>query len=134
VLLPANPESSPFHAVQRYVLSTNSVWLLGSLVPGCNGLLSGRGSVIADLQAKPCRAVKANDLAEAARRLNDLIHPMIGVFYAEPFIDMHNRKEALALLGQLPRAVVRPPPVKITNAEIALIEERRWRRSCSAPE
>ena len=33
------------------VLSTNSAWLLSSLVLGCNGLLSGSGSVIADLQA-----------------------------------------------------------------------------------
>ena len=33
--------------------------------------------------------------------------------------DMHNRmKEALVLLGRLPRAVVRPPLVKLDNAEI----------------
>jgi 4-hydroxy-tetrahydrodipicolinate synthase len=105
------------------VLSTNSAWLLSSLVLGCNGLLSGSGSVIADLQAKLFRAVKANDLAEA-RRLNDLIHPTVRVFYADPFVDMHNRmKEALVLLGKLPRAVVRPPLVKITDAEIARIRE-----------
>ena len=97
------------------VLSTNSAFLLSSLVLGCNGLLSGSGSVIADLQAKLFRAVKANDLAEA-RRLNDRIHPTVRVFYADPFIDMHNRmKEALVLLGKLPRAVVRPPLVKITR-------------------
>jgi 4-hydroxy-tetrahydrodipicolinate synthase len=30
-------------------------------------------------------------------------------------------KEALVLLGKLPRAVVRPPLVKITEAEIAAI-------------
>ena len=37
---------------------------------------------------------------------------------------MHNRmKEALVLLGKLPRAVVRPPLVKITDAEIALIKD-----------
>jgi 4-hydroxy-tetrahydrodipicolinate synthase len=103
------------------VLSTNSAWLMSSLVLGCNGLLSGSGSVIADLQAKLFRAVKANDLAEA-RRLNDRIYPTARVFYADPFIDMHNRmKEALVLLGKLPRAVVRPPLVKIGEAEIARI-------------
>ncbi len=32
------------------VLTTHSAWLLSSLVLGCNGLLSGSGSVIADLQ------------------------------------------------------------------------------------
>jgi 4-hydroxy-tetrahydrodipicolinate synthase len=105
------------------VLSTNSAWLLSSLVLGCNGLLSGSGSVIADLQARLFRAVKANDLAEA-RRLNDRIHPLASVFYADPFVDMHNRmKEALVLLGKLPRAVVRPPLVKIKDAEIARIRK-----------
>ena len=105
------------------VLSTNSAWLLSSLVLGCNGLLSGCGSVIADLQARLYRAVQANDLAEA-RRLNDRIYPTARVFYADPFVDMHNRmKEALVLLGKLPRAVVRPPLVKISDAEIARIRD-----------
>jgi 4-hydroxy-tetrahydrodipicolinate synthase len=105
------------------VLSTNSAWLLSSLVLGCKGLLSGSGSVIADLQARLFRAVAANDLAEA-RRLNDRIHPVTSVFYADPFVDMHNRmKEALVLLGRLPRAVVRPPLVKIRHGEIARIRK-----------
>jgi 4-hydroxy-tetrahydrodipicolinate synthase len=40
-------------------------------------------------------------------------------FYAPPFLDMHNRmKEALVLLGRMERAVVRPPPVKLSAAEI----------------
>ena len=105
------------------VLSTNSAWLLSSLVTGCKGLLSGSGSVIADLQARLFRAVQANDLAEA-RRLNDRINPLVSVFYADPFVDMHNRmKEALVLLGRLPRAVVRPPLVKIKEPEIARIRK-----------
>ena len=100
------------------VLTTHSAWLLSSLVLGCNGLLSGSGSVIADLQAQLFHAVKANDLAEA-RRLNDRIYPLARVFYADPWADMHNRmKEALVLLGRLPRAVVRPPLVKLAGAEI----------------
>jgi 4-hydroxy-tetrahydrodipicolinate synthase len=103
------------------VLSTHSAWLMSSLVLGCNGLLSGSGSVIADLQAQLFRAVRSNDLAEA-RRLNDRIHPMARVFYSEPWVDMHNRmKEALVLLGRLRRAVVRPPLVKIGAAEIERI-------------
>ncbi len=103
------------------VLSTHSAWLLSSLVLGCNGLLSGSGSVIADLQARLFRAVQGNDLAEA-RRLNDRINPTARVFYADPAADMHNRmKEALVLLGKLPRAVVRPPLVKLKEAEIERI-------------
>ena len=103
---------------QVNVLSTHSAWLMSSLVLGCNGLLSGSGSVIADLQAELFHAVKANDLAEA-RRVNDRIYPLACVFYSDPWVDMHNRmKVALMLLGRLPRAVVRPPLVKITRAEI----------------
>jgi 4-hydroxy-tetrahydrodipicolinate synthase len=99
------------------VLTTHSSWLLASLVSGCNGLLSGSGSVIADLQSQLFRAVRANDLA-TARTLNDRIWPTAEAFYAEPWVDMHNRmKEALVMLGKLPRAVVRPPLVKIGDAE-----------------
>ena len=105
------------------VLTTHSSWLFSSLVLGPNGLLSGSGSVIADLQAKLFRAVQANDLEEAMR-LHERIAPTARVFYADPFVDMHNRmKEALVLLGKLPRAVVRPPLVKIEHGEIARIRE-----------
>jgi len=101
------------------VLSTNSAWLLSSLVLGCTGLLSGAGSVIADLQAQLWRAVQGNDLAEA-KRVHERIRPMTEAFYADPFVDMHNRmKECLVLLGKQPRAVVRPPLVKLPSEEIA---------------
>jgi 4-hydroxy-tetrahydrodipicolinate synthase len=100
------------------VLTTHSAWLFSSLVLGCNGLLSGSGSVIADLQSQLFAAVQANDLA-TARAVNDRIYPLAKVFYADPWADMHNRmKEALVLLGRLPRAVVRPPLVKLGRPEI----------------
>ena len=103
------------------VLTTHSSWLLSSLVLGCNGLLSGSGSVIADLQAQLFRAVKAGKMDEA-KKLHDRITPTAEVFYAEPWVDMHNRmKEALVLLGRLPRAVVRPPLARISSQEIERI-------------
>jgi 4-hydroxy-tetrahydrodipicolinate synthase len=103
------------------VLSTHSAWLLSSLVLGCAGLLSGSGSVIAELQARLFRAVRAGNLAEA-QKLQARIAPTAEVFYAEPWVDMHNRmKEALVLLGKLPRAVVRPPLTKISSQEIERI-------------
>ncbi|HKW36171.1 MAG TPA: dihydrodipicolinate synthase family protein [Burkholderiales bacterium] len=103
------------------VLTTHSSWLMSSLVLGANGLLSGSGSVIAGLQAKLFRAVRSNDL-ETAKAINERIWPAAEVFYAEPWVDMHNRmKEALVLLGKLPRAVVRPPLVKIREDEIERI-------------
>ena len=102
-----------------HVLSTNSAWLMGSLTMGCNGLLSGSGSVIADLQVALFEAVQAGDLVRP-QAINDRIYPTAQCFYTEPFGDMHNRmKEALEILGRLPRAVVRPPLVKLTDEEIS---------------
>ena len=103
------------------VLTTHSSWLMSSLVLGCSGLLSGSGSVIADLQARLFRAVKAGKLDEA-KKIHERITPTAEVFYAEPWVDMHNRmKEALVLLGRLPRAVVRPPLAKLPAQEIERI-------------
>jgi len=103
------------------VLTTHSAWLMSSLVLGPNGLLSGSGSVIADLQVAIWRAVRANDLV-GARAINHRIGATVEVFYADPFVDMHNRmKAALVLLGRIPCAAVRPPLVKIEESEIARI-------------
>ena len=100
------------------VLTTHSAWLMASLAMGAGGLLSGAGSVIADLQVDLFAAVKAHDLARA-QALNDRIYPLAQAFYAPPFLDMHNRmKECLVLLGRLEKAVVRPPLMKLGDAEI----------------
>jgi 4-hydroxy-tetrahydrodipicolinate synthase len=75
------------------------------------------GSVVADLQAALLAAVRSGDLEEA-RRINERLSPLVRVFYAPPFVDMHNRmKEALALLGRIPAAHVRPPLTPVTGAE-----------------
>ncbi len=103
------------------VLTTNSAWLMSSLTMGCNGLLSGAGSVIADLQVALFEAIQNKDLARA-QRLNDQIYPTAQCSYSAPFGDMHNRmKEALVILGRMERAVVRPPLVKLTDEEISRI-------------
>ncbi len=104
------------------VLSTHSMWLLSSLVLGCDGLLSGAGSVIANLQVALWRAVQAGDL-HAAREINDRIYPTVRAFYADPLLDMHNRmKEALVILGRLNAAHVRPPLMKLPEEEIERIQ------------
>lgn len=104
------------------VLSTHSAWLLSSLVLGCNGLLSGSGSVIADLQSQLFQAVQKNDLS-LAKKLHKRIAFTADVFYANPWVDMHNRmKEALVIMGKIPRAIVRPPLMKIPESEILKIK------------
>jgi len=100
------------------VLSTNSAWLMSSLTMGANGLLSGSGSVIADLQVALFEAVRAGDL-KRAQAINDRIYPTAKCFYGSPATDMHNRmKEALVMLGRMPKAVVRPPLTGLSRAEI----------------
>src|SRR4028118_1244793 len=89
------------------VLSSFSKALLASLCVGADGILSGHGSLIADLHVEIFDAVKRGDLT-VARRASDRIYPLVQVFYAEPFLDMHNRmKEALAILGRIDEAPVR---------------------------
>jgi 4-hydroxy-tetrahydrodipicolinate synthase len=84
---------------------------------GADGILSGHGSLIADLHVEIFEAVKRGALAEA-RRISDRIYPLVEVFYAEPFLDMHNRmKEALVILGRIDEAHVRPPLQRISDAE-----------------
>ena len=100
------------------VLTTHSAWLMASLLLGCKGLLSGSGSVIADLQVALWQAIQNSDL-EQARRINDRIYPMASMIYSEPVLDMHNRiKEALVILGRIPSAACRLPWVQISTKEV----------------
>jgi 4-hydroxy-tetrahydrodipicolinate synthase len=99
------------------VLSSFSKSLLASLCIGADGILSGHGSMIADLHVEIFEAVKREDLA-GARRVAERIYPIVQVTYAEPFLDGHNRmKEALAILGRIDEAHVRPPLRRISDAE-----------------
>lgn len=103
------------------LFTTQSAWLLASLAIGADGLLSGMGSVAADMQVKMYNAIKANDLAKA-KEIQEQMFPLTEVFYSDPWTDMHNRmKEALVMLGKLPRAVVRPPLIKVSDTELARI-------------
>jgi 4-hydroxy-tetrahydrodipicolinate synthase len=104
------------------VLTTHSSWLMASLSMGANGLLSGAGSVIVDLQVKLFQAIQNKDL-ELAQTLNDRIYPLAQAFYRPPFLDMHNRmKELLVILGRIEQCFVRPPLVKLGNEEIEILK------------
>jgi 4-hydroxy-tetrahydrodipicolinate synthase len=105
------------------ILSSFTMSLFSSFVLGADGAISGMGSVAADLQAELFAQVQRGDL-EAARQVNDRLRPLVRVFYAPPFVDMHNRmKEALAILGRIERAVVRPPLQPIPESERRRIME-----------
>jgi len=99
------------------MLSSFTMSLMASFCLGADGCISGMGSVAADLQAELLAAVKAGDLA-GAQLVNERLSPLVNVFYAPPFVDMHNRmKEALALLGRIPAAHVRPPLTPVSDDE-----------------
>ncbi len=99
------------------LLSSFSKSLLASLCVGADGILSGHGSVVADLHVEMFEAVNRADL-EGARRVADRLYPVVQATYAEPFLDGHNRmKEALAILGRIDEAHVRPPLRRISDAE-----------------
>ena len=104
------------------VLTTHSSWLMASLSMGANGLLSGAGSIIVDLQVSLFQAIKNKDL-ELAQTINERIFPLTQAFYSAPFLDMHNRmKEALVLLRRTEKAYVRPPLCKLSPIEIEKID------------
>ncbi|PYN12164.1 MAG: dihydrodipicolinate synthase family protein [Candidatus Rokuibacteriota bacterium] len=99
------------------MLSSFTMSLMASFLLGADGAISGMGSVTADLQAELFDACAKGDL-DGARRINDRLAPLVAVFYAPPFVDMHNRmKEALVLLGRIPAAHVRPPLTPVGAAE-----------------
>lgn len=106
------------------VLTTCSAWLMSSLVMGAAGILSGSGSVIADLHVALWRAVQAGDLLRA-RAISERIYPTAQCFYAHPVCDQHNRmKEVLVMLDRMEGpAVVRPPLVKLGDAELARLRD-----------
>src|SRR5713101_5770857 len=99
------------------LLSSFTMSLMASFLLGADGAISGMGSVTADLHAELFEACGKGDV-EGARRINDRLEPLVSVFYAPPFVDMHNRmKEALVLLGRIPAAHVRPPLTPVSAAE-----------------
>ena len=99
------------------MLSSFTMSLMATFFLGADGCISGMGSVAADLQAALLAAVKAGDLA-VAHAINERLGPLVAVFYAPPFVDMHNRmKEALAILGRIPAAHVRPPLTPVSEDE-----------------
>ncbi len=99
------------------MLSAFTMSLMSTFLLGADGAISGMGSVVADLQAELFDLCQKGDL-DQARRLNDRLDPLVRVFYAPPFVDMHNRmKEALVLLGRLPAAYVRPPLTPVSEVE-----------------
>jgi 4-hydroxy-tetrahydrodipicolinate synthase len=105
------------------VLTSNNEWWLADLAYGGDGILSGSGPVMPELQVRLWRAMRDCDLAKA-RGIQSQIRPLLDVFYKSPSMDMTPRmKTALLLMGLLPNATVRPPLRPVGEAERLEIEK-----------
>jgi 4-hydroxy-tetrahydrodipicolinate synthase len=103
------------------VWSTHSSWLLADLAVGADGILSGMGSVAAELHVALAEAMWRSDLP-AARQVSDRLFPLTQAFY-RPGQDAHTRmKYALVKLGRMGNDLVRPPRAANTAADRALID------------
>ena len=99
------------------VLTTHSSWLMGSLSMGARGIISGAGSVIADLQAALFEACQDGDKARF-ESVGERVYAAVQAFYVTPYIDWQARmKAALVMLGRLPAAHVRAPLQAIDDPE-----------------
>ena len=111
------------------VLTTHSAWLLSSLVLGCNGLLSGAGSVIADLQVALFRAV--GPMISPPRAGDQRPHLSAGPGLLRAALPRHAQPHegGAGAARPLPPAVVRPPLVKLPAHEIERLRagDRRLR-------
>ena len=99
------------------LLTSFSTNLLPALASGADGILSGHGSVIADIQAQLLTAVKANDLV-AAKQIYARIKPLTDVIYQSPMANMYARmKEHLIMMGHEMTSAVRPPLERVDEPE-----------------
>lgn len=112
------------HSLDRPVAvwSTHSSWLLADLALGADGILSGMGSVAAELLVALADAVACSDL-ERARKVDDRIFPLARTLY-RPGQDPHVRmKYALQKLGRQTHNAVRPPSSPLDEAERLAIDQ-----------
>jgi len=101
------------------LLTGNDNFILESFILGAEGALIGFGTLATRMQVQMVKAWQRGDLAEAFR-LGRIIQPLADVIFGPPVRKYRARlKEALAILGVLDRAVVRPPLLPISDAEQA---------------
>jgi 4-hydroxy-tetrahydrodipicolinate synthase len=105
------------------MLSSFSTSLLSTLALGADGILSGHGSVIADLQAQLFHLFRSGDTV-GAQAMHERIQLLTRVVYRSPLANMYTRmKEQLVMLSRLRLAAVRPPLTPLDDGERAALRE-----------
>jgi 4-hydroxy-tetrahydrodipicolinate synthase len=107
---------------QVSLLSSYSRSLLASLAVGADGILSGHGSLIPELQVALFAAIAEQDLGQA-REAADALYELTQVFYAPPIADGFTRmKLAATRLGRMSTPLVREPLLGLDQHEIQRVE------------
>jgi 4-hydroxy-tetrahydrodipicolinate synthase len=104
------------------VLNGNDNFLLEAYLLGAEGALLGFGTLAAREQVEMLERVRARDL-ERATELGDVLQPLCDAIFAPPVRDYRARlKHALATLGVIDEAHVRPPLLPLSPDERAGVE------------
>ncbi len=110
------------HRPATRILCANDTILLPCLAFGAHdGVLVGFACMVPELIVELYEAVERGDL-KAAQATNNRLAPITELVYAAPPINYYARmKAAMALMGRLPNAVVRPPLQPSPEAEVERI-------------
>ncbi|MEX2245423.1 MAG: dihydrodipicolinate synthase family protein [Dehalococcoidia bacterium] len=100
------------------LLTGNDNFIFESFVLAAEGALIGFGTVAIAEQVEMVRLLRGRDTA-AAQRIDDaVVRPLASALFAPPVRNYRARlKEALRLLGVIPRATMRPPLLDLDAAE-----------------
>jgi 4-hydroxy-tetrahydrodipicolinate synthase len=109
-------------APDAVVLNGNDNFLLEAYLLGAEGALLGFGTLAAREQVEMLDAVRAQDL-DRARELAAMLQPLCDAIFTAPVRDYRARtKHALATLGVIDHAFVRPPLLPLSPNESAGVE------------
>jgi 4-hydroxy-tetrahydrodipicolinate synthase len=109
-------------APEAVVLNGNDNFLLEAYLLGAEGALLGFGTLAALEQVEMLEAVRAGDL-DRAREIATRLQPFCDAIFAPPVRDYRARtKHALATLGVIESATVRPPLLPLSPEDTATVD------------
>ncbi len=104
------------------LLTGNDDFVLDSLLGGAAGSLVGLGSVLPGPQAEMHALAAAGDVVAARARDTAVVAPLARLLFGPPVGRYRARvKEALAHLGEIPAARMRPPLLPLDATEAAAV-------------
>lgn len=104
------------------LLTGNDNFIFESFVLGSEGALIGFGTIAIAEQVEMFARMAAGDIAGAARINDAVVRPLADAMFAPPVRNYRARlKEALAQMGVIPAAHMRPPLLPLEDAERAAV-------------